>query len=468
MLKKNILIFCLIIVSTLVLSCNKKSDQNTSQTGTQRGSHDNKFPEAPAKIRNTLKGMEIILSNWWANYDPDTFQPRNDLEEKQLEHRRKILQEYNFKMQDKVIGAWNQIQLLTATSIMAGKPAATVFRLQPDWALSLYHQNLLYPVSNSKAVDWTGDWPVAWNRLVSEAFTFNNKTFAFFPGYGSSSQAAVVFWNKRLFREAGLDPNLPYDLQRDGEWTWDKFMEIGKQLTRDINNDGITDTYLMTCDFSKDILEALVSSNGAMFVDKDSKSKLVNASGRPEFIEAIRFYLRMKEEGILKPKPEGAQWNWHVSEFIDGRVALQMTQQYAGDTLVKMKDDWGMVLPPKGPRVNNYIVFNSENVMVIPARLYKDAQIDAIIWAVQAWESPVDDDWRISQYPKFRDRRAVDETMALIRDQNLWQWRYHLHIPGFHTDGIAYQLWWHDGEPAQLVEAVSQSWNALIRDANGL
>jgi len=274
-----------------------------------------------------------------------------------------------------------------------------------------------------------------------------------------------------LFREAGLDPNLLYDLQKQGTWTWDKFLEIAKKLTRDVNNDGITDIYAMTCDLSSEILDALVSSNGAMYVGKDKNGMLYNASNRPEFIEAVRFYMQLRDAKVMKPKPPGdsTPWNWFIPEFQDGRVAMRIDQQYlATNDLTTMKDDWGMVLPPKGPRSKNYVVFNDENVRVIPAKGYTKEQIDAILWAYQAWVTPSDNDWKKEVYPKYRDRRAVDETIAMIRDQKYWQWKYHLHVPGLQRGGIAWEIWYHEGEPAQLVEKVQNSWNALIEDANGL
>jgi len=433
-------------------------------------------PRASNAVANSLRGMNIVIGNWWDDYDPAKMPPNvqwtgSESQERQLDYRKRLTQQYNFTMVNKNIAGWGEMAQVAATSMMAGRPAATVFVLQPDWALSLYRQNLLYPISTRRSVNWSASSPVEWNRTVTQAFTFNNRAFAFADGYGGSMHAACVFWNKRLFREAGLDPNLPYDLQRSGQWTWAKFLEIAKQLTRDINNDGIIDIYAMPADLSTEILDALVSSNGAMYVDRDRNGRLINATGRPEFVEAVRFYLQLRDEGVMKPKPEGdsTPWNWHVPEFNDGRVAMRIDQQYlATGDLRNMRDDWGMVLPPKGPRAprNNYVVFNDENVMVIPARGFTDAQVDAIVWAVQAWVTPTDDDWRIAQYPNYRDRRAVDETIALIRDQRLWQWKYHLHVPGFNRGGIAWQIWFHDGEPAQLIEAVSSSWNALIMDAN--
>ena len=294
------------------------------------------------------------------------------------------------------------------------------------------------------------------------------KTYAFADGYGGSYHAAVVFWNKRLFREAGLDPNELYNLQANNTWTWEKFVEISKRLTRDVNNDGIMDTYAMPRDLSTEILDAFVSSNGAMYVNKDRQGRLVNATNTPAFVEAVQFFMRLRDEGVMMDRPDGTNWDWHKSAFIDGRTAMFIDQQYyATNDLRNMRDDWGMVLPPRGPRSRNYVVFNDENVMVIPANT-PAAQVDAILWAVQAWRTPVDSDWKIAEYPNYRDRRAVDETCAKIRDKNLWQWKFHLHVPGLNRGGIAWEIRYHEGEAAQLIEAVSQQWNALIADANGL
>ena len=465
-MKKKIFLFACIILAVIFFNVTSVFAQQV--------------PKAPAAIEKTLRGMDISIGLWWRYYDTNANPPSNqwvgsEWQEKQLDYRKRLLRQYNFTMSEKNIASWKEMPQLAATSIMAGKPAATIFALQPDWALALYRQNLLYPVGSSKAVNWASTTPFEWNKAVTKAFTFKNgrtqDAYAFCDEIGGSEHSACVFFNKRLFREAGLDPNLLYDLQKAGTWTWDKFMEIAKKLTRDTNNDGITDIYAMTCDLSSEILDALVSSNGAMYVDRDKNGMLVNASNRPEFLEAVRFYMQLRDAKVMKPKPPGdnTPWNWFIPEFNDGKVAMRIDQQYlATNDLRTMKDDWGMVLPPKGPRAKNYVVFTDENVRVIPAKGYTKEQIDAIIWAYQAWVTPPDYDWKKEIYPKYRDRRAVDETFAIIRDQKYWQWKYHLHVPGLQRGGIAWEIWWHDGEPAQLVEKVQNSWNALIDDANGL
>jgi ABC-type glycerol-3-phosphate transport system substrate-binding protein len=423
-----------------------------------------KLPNPP----KSLKGMDIIVGNYWADYDTASYQPKNEVEERALEWRKKIQADYGFKMREKMVASWDEMPKVATTSIMAGKPAAHVFLLQPDWAMSLYKQSLLFPVNTNRVVNFTGkNQIIEWNKSVNDVFTFGKNTYAFQAlGYGGSLHAAVVFFNKRLFREAGIDPELPYNLQKSGEWTWDRFLQICKQLTRDVNNDGIMDTYAMASDLATEIVDAFVGSNKAMYVDKDPKTgKLVNASIRPEFMEAFQFVLGMYKEGIMKPKPQGAPWDWYKSEFNDGRVAMRIEQEYVRQDIANMRDDWGMVMPPKGPRAKDYIVFTDENVMIIPSTYNRD-QVDAILWAVQAWYAPVESNWRVALYPVFRDIRAVNETMVIIRDPSRQQWKYHLHVPGLNRGNLIWGMWNNTNEPAQMIEAVTQNWEVRILDAN--
>jgi len=429
-----------------------------------------------------LKGMNIIIGNYWADYDTTKSPPTaqwygSESQEKTLEWRKAIQKEFDFKMQEKEVASWNEMPSIAATSIMAGRPAATVFVVQADWAMSLYRQGLLFPISDSKAIDFTTkNKLVNINQMIVNQFTLPSdpskstsakKTYAFQIDYGGSLHGQVIFFNKRLFKEAGLSENLPYDLQKEGKWTWDEFLKICKALTRDVNNDGRMDTYATTADLSTEILDIFVAGNNAEYVRKDPKTgKLVNNTSSPEFMEALQFAIRLRNEGVMMPKPEGAAWDWYKPMFNDGRVAMRLEQEYVRQDIANMKDDWGVVLPPKGPRAKDYVVFTDENVLVIPKTFNKN-QVDAILWAVQAWNARVDSRWETALYPVFRDVRVVDETMRIIRDPKYQKFRNHILVPGLNRGSIAWEMWWYDGEPAQLVESVSQNWNNLIMDANG-
>ena len=431
--------------------------------------------KAAAPSARDLGGITVTLGQWYSDYDVRTFKPENEEAERTLAWRTKIQEDHRFTMRETIVGGWGEMQELTAASIMAGAPAASIFVLQPAWALTLYNQNLLYPVSDLPGVDLSSSEPVRWNPDVQEAFTFNGKVYAFAAGYGTGMGGVGLFFNKRLFMEAGIDPELPYDLQKSGGWTWDAFIDMCKQLNRDVNNDGIVDVYALAS-FSTDTLNAIAASNEARYVDKDpGTGALVNATGRPEFLQALQFGVRLADEGFLMPQPEGSQWNWFISAFHDGKAAMRAASWYVRSELQDMTDDWGYVAFPKGPRASGYRRSVVENVYVIPSTFSME-DADKILYALSLWLSPPPDadagpdDWKDPEYRFYRDPRPVDETLPVFRDPKHNLFAYHFLIPGLSTGDIAYKMWGAPEEradPAQLIESVSLSWNSLINMANG-
>jgi len=422
--------------------------------------------------QNELRGMDVVIGNFWADYDVNTFQPQNDLQARTLAYRRRMLNEHGFTMSVRQIASWGEMLQTAAISIMAGQPAASVFVLTPAWAMTLHRQGLIAPIQHAN-VDFSparpGDGRPVWNSAVRSLMTFGGNTFGMNPGgYGGSAQSLVIFFNKRLFREAGLDPELPYNMQRNRTWTWENFIGIARQLTRDIDGDGQIDTWALPSDHATYILDAVISSNGANYVGRDRSGRFYNATGRPEFLESLQFIMRLRDEGLMMPPPEGAHWTWYQAAFTDGRVAMRADPEYVRNDLQGMADDWGMVMFPMGPRRNNFTVFGFENIYVVPSTFDRD-RVARIVEAVDLWYRPVDENpyaWQDEFWHVFRDARAVTETMAIIRNPALQQFAYWTMIPGLQRGHIAWEMWWHDGDPAQLVEAVSLAWNALIADAN--
>jgi multiple sugar transport system substrate-binding protein len=423
-----------------------------------------------------VKGMEVIIGNWWADYDVTTKKTENEREEKVLAQRKKLMEQYGITIREKAVSDWNGMQQAAVTTTMSGTPSAQVFMLQPNWAMAMRSRGLLAPLNDSKLVNIRNPQPIERGYLPVEfqvptidSFTFDGKAYAFSIGVNLNNFQAL-FFNKRLFREAGVDPNLPYDMQKAGTWTWAAFLDLCKKLTRDTNNDGRMDTYAMCADPYAEMVEAVISSNGATYVDKDPKTgKFVNATNRPEFLEALQYLKSLEAQNVLKPRPDGTNWDWYKSEFVDGKVAMRVDESYIGHSsnseLTKMKDDWGMVLFPKGPKSSTVRVYTRDNLMVIPAT-YKPAEVEKILWALALWYTPVDNNWKAEEYSYYRDPRAVDETLVLARDPKLAMIKYHTYINGLERGDIAWNIYGNKGDLSQLVEKVSQDWNTKIAEAN--
>lgn len=417
-----------------------------------------------------LGGMEFIIGNWWGTYDTDTFQPTTALDEAVLEMRIAAEQRYNFRMREVTLGGWGEIQELAATSIMAGDPAAHIFLLEPQWFSGLRAQNLLFPVSELPSVDFTDTSRIEWNPATMEATTVAGQTFGWSSGI---IDGGGIYFNMRLFAEAGLDPELPFDLQARGQWTWDAFMDIARALTRDTDNDGIMDEFAMAT-FSNDILLRALASNRAAYVGRDPETgHFYRATGTPEFLEALTFVNNLHVEGLLMPQPEGSEWDWFNEAFWQGNVAMRTGGHYMGGSHINpnLADDWGYVAFPIGPNGGGTHRFlNSPNISVIPAT-FSPEEADDIMFAFQLWMDTPEgfddpDQWKNANFVNFRHPRSVEETMLITRDQSLHSMAFNAFIPGLQVGDIAWQMWHEGADPIFMIERDQQAWEAIIYDAN--
>jgi len=313
-------------------------------------------------------------------------------------------------------------------------------------------------------LDFTDD---KWNKNVIEMMTKGDSIYGM--ASGRSEARLGLFWNKRLFEEAGLDPELPYQLQASGEWTWSKFKEICGSLTRDDNNDGTMDTYAMG-NFGPDACKALIASTGSDIIGMEN-GKYTNNTSSQKVLDALNFAKELGDAGHEMPQPEGSNWDWYKQAFADGWFAMQFNETYmAGQTWATMEDDFGFVCVPKPDGYDSYHTVFNENIVIIPS-CYDAETASKIAFAYNLWTNPTpgyeeEGDWKDTYYPRFRDDKAVDETVAKFYEDGVgFFWRTAL-INGLNTGDLFYSYPFRSQTPAEKIEEIKNTWDAAIAEAN--
>lgn len=416
--------------------------------------------EVPEKYQD-LGGMEIIIADWWSTGEEE--EPKNAQEEATREYRREIQEKYNFTIKQTSIGGWGDHQENFVVSTMANTPMGQVFVMDQSFIAKPLANNLFYDLATLESFDFTES---KWNSAVVEQMTQGDHIYGM--AAGKPEPRLGVFWNKRLFEDAGLDPDLPYDLQASGEWTWAKFEELCAKLTRDTNNDGTMDVYALAS-FSVDMFKSLAACNNAEFIGIDENGKYYNATGTPEFLAAMQFGVSLIENGYEMPMPDGAEWDWFISAFHDANVAMTFAEEYKVGTWADMDDDFGFVMAPAGPSGQSMTVF-ADNVVVMPACLDKETA-EKVAFAYNLYTNPTpgyedDDDWKTTYYDRFRDERAVDETLELMYQEGRGTVWYLPLVYGTGYGDIAYNIYALANTPAEKIEELSATWQSLIDDAN--
>lgn len=470
MKKKAIAILLMVTLAATATACANQATTETEETPevtvtpTEAGEDAATPTEEPVR---DLGGMEIVIGNWWGDWSTDTAEPATAADEATLDWRIEIQEKYNFKMREANIGGWGEFQEIASTSILSGTPAASMFIVPAGWFMAFQSQGLFYPVSDLPSVDFTNPDPLAWNQEQIKAVTFGGKAYGFSVGYG---EGEGMFFNKRLLEEAGISPEAPYDMQKDGTWTWDNFLEMCKKVTRDVDNDGNIDIYALATT-AGDIQNGAVWSNMAKYVDKDDSGKFFNASNTPEFLQALQFAQRLNNEKVLMKQPEGSNWDWYTQEFYSGKSVFWPAPTWqTGNVKNNLADDWGFVMFPKGPNSTDYFNATSDSFLCIPSTFTAE-EADNIMFAYQLWARPIEgyDDpeaWKIGAYQNYNDARAVDETLAMMHGGKNSVIAYHNFITNFNMWDIAGKIWEDGADPAQLIEEVGPNWNTLIDDIN--
>lgn len=412
-----------------------------------------------------LGGMEIIIRDWWSSEEPAA--PANDYEEALQEYRDWIQETYNFTIKSQAFGDWGSTPTDFVDYATTGGDENYLFTLRDDPAITSAMANgLMYDLATLDCLDFN-DVKFQRNKL-HEQYSKGNSIYAMFAGY--SEARTGVYFNKRLLKDAGIDPESLYDMQADGTWTWDKFEELMQKVQQDKDNDGTVDVWGLTLN-EGNMTTAAVFSNGGSYIDKDASGKYVYNLESPETLEALEWTVNMFTNYDM-PDPEGAEWDYYKEAFINGMAAFMVDDEYCatpGNFLEDMQDEVGFVMFPKGPKMDDYINVWTNNPIAIPACYDADkAWKLAFAWNLYT-NAPSAEYLDYNGYLSTArngvfDERAVDETVTMMTEKGTIA--YHGMIPNL---SLGSDFVWNIGPGvvvSEQVEAIRDTWKAYVDEAN--
>ncbi|MEI4472239.1 ABC transporter substrate-binding protein [Frigidibacter sp. MR17.24] len=222
-----------------------------------------------------------------------------------------------------VVG-WGQCQDKVTTLAVAGTPVGLAYvgsRTLKEFA----DYGLIEPIP------MTDEEKAAYYPNVVDTVTYEDQQW----GVPVAFSTKAFYWNKDLFRAAGLDPETPPK-------TWAEVIEDAKAITEKTDAAGFG---LVAKTFDNTVHQFLhwVYTNNGQVVDAEGNIVL-NSPQNLEALQAYKDLVPYSEEG-----PTAYEQNEVRAIFLDGGVGMMHASISAVSRLKDTQIDWGIANLPLGP-----------------------------------------------------------------------------------------------------------------------
>ena len=197
-------------------------------------------------------------------------------------------------------GNYDDTRVRALSALASGDPAQLAVMFSID-AYDLIEQDLVMAFDDISGVD--KNWLNSFYPALMANGNIEGKTW----GIPFQRSTIVAYYNKDLFRAAGLDPEAP-------PTTWDEIISMGKTLTKD----GTYGLMIPSTGYPYWMFQALAIQNGKEVMSNDGLTTFFDDG---TVIDTLDFWKSLStEHGI---KPEGTvEWGTLRQAFLEGKTAM--------------------------------------------------------------------------------------------------------------------------------------------------
>jgi len=197
-------------------------------------------------------------------------------------------------------GNYDDTRVRALSALASGEPAQLAVMFSID-AYDLIEQDYIVAFDDIDGVD------PAWLDSFYPALMANGKIEGKTWGIPFQRSTIVAYYNKDMFKAAGLDPEVPPS-------TWEEMISMGKALTKD----GSYGIMIPSTGYPYWMFQALAIQNGKEVMSNDG---LTTYFDDPAVVETLEFWKSLStEHGVM---PEGTvEWGTLRQAFLEGQTAM--------------------------------------------------------------------------------------------------------------------------------------------------
>jgi len=368
------LLIVITLVCPLVLSCGGKTSGSDPNTNTEAANDSgigadvanngaDETPAAAAELKDNIPELDFggyefkILNTEQADLhymnllmEPYVYEDTGDIIN-DAAYRRSIEIQERFNCKISEIQAKNGSRgNMFRKSALAGDNAYDISCISPAEALSAASDKLIYDINELIYVDLNAPW---WDQNARASMSLLNKVY-FCPGayeLSNFDMTRILLFNKKMMQDYGVTDNL-YQLVKDGKWTFDKFFNMAKLVSVDVNGDGKFDKDDMfgvgsTADHV--VFGSFIEGASEMLVRKDQDDMPYFAAGSERFNSVLINMVENFYSGnfYFYPKNVPEAEVWCTNMFNEDRVLFYNITFNRIPKFRNMDADFGIVPLPK-------------------------------------------------------------------------------------------------------------------------
>jgi sn-glycerol 3-phosphate transport system substrate-binding protein len=243
----------------------------------------------------------------------------------------------NIKVRPIYAGTYQETIVKALTAHKSGTPPVTSVLLSTDM-FTLIDEDAIVPFDEFI----TTDADRTWLKGFFPAFMENSQTGGKTWGIPFQRSTVVLYWNKELFREAGLDPEKPPQ-------TWAQQAEFAQKLTKRDSAGNVTQwgIQIPSSGFPYWLFQGISTQAGAILANAaGNKTDFTN----PGVTEALQYWIDLVQKHKAHP-PGIVEWGTTPRDFFERKVAMMWTTTgNLTNVRSNAKFPFGVAMLPEGKR----------------------------------------------------------------------------------------------------------------------
>jgi len=314
-------------------------------------------------------------------------------------------------------------------SILAGDDAYDLVFAHSRAAFVYAINGAAYNINDIESIHLDKPW---WSKNIKESCDINGHLYVLDGDISTMglANAMVMFFNKNIFDELGFE--YPYEMVRDGEWTFDEFAYLAKKGGKDLDGDGLMDGYKDRFGFVTREWDApigILYTGGGRIYDKNEEGELELTLYSNKTVDIFdEFFSLMDNEACFLWVQEGAGTYTGGDPFKEGRSMISAGTLGNAGSFRSMDDDFGIIPFPKFTEDDEYssIINGISHLAIIPITVSDVERTGAITEALCAYGSRdvIPAFYDVSLKTKYSRDDDSEEMMDLVRDSIIYDLGY--------------------------------------------